>query len=624
MGTPGSIRSPSVAITALAALLVAAGTFVVFSPGLKADFIGWDDNFYIAENPFIAPLALPTVGAMFSRFYFKSYTPLTLLSHAIDYRLFGLDPRGHHLVNILIHAANAVWVFLLAMGLFRTVGRHRAAGGEGGYAPAGGLILCGAAVAALCFAWHPLRVESVACASSRKDLLSGFFALPSLLAYLQFAVLRGDPRARRWYLLSLALFLLALLSKGSVMVLPGVLFLVDFMVEGGLPREPGRLWRLIKEKAPFLLLALAGAIVAYKASEMEVPNQAVRAQIHEFRPLMVLYNFGFYTFKTFWPFDLVAIYDQPSWRSIAVLGTIPVVLTAAAVILYRRGRFALPLAWGSYLMMIAPMSGIVPASIQLLANRYAYAATLGFALLAGWIFVACWSKSDRPVVRPVTLVLTAAVLFSLAAVTARSLGIWRNAEAVWTSTLRVSPRSPLAHSQMGFALEETGDYPGALAHFYSALEFYPDYPEGLCNLGGLLILTGDTVNAEWALSRAVTLTPESHFVYTNLGNLRIVEIRVPEAITLYRRALALKPDDYVSMYDLGYALMTDGKYEESAAALRRTLQLNPTYRDGWYLLGVVLGRHLNDREGGVSALRTAARLGHLEARRALLGMGVEW
>lgn len=622
METPAGTRDPSVALTALAVLLVAAGTFVVFSPGLKADFIGWDDNFYITENPFIAPLALPTVGAMFSRFYFKSYTPLALLSHAIDYRLFGLDPRGHHLVNILLQAANAVWVFLLMMGLLRIAGRHREAGG--GTAPPGTLVLCGAAVAALCFAWHPLRVESVACASSRKDLLSAFFALPSLLAYLRYSLTRGRPAARRWYVVAAALFALALLAKGSVMVLPGLLFLIDFIVEGGVPRSWGRLWQLTREKAPFLLLACAAAVVAYKASEMEVPNQAVRAQLHEFRPLMVLYNLGFYAFKTVWPLDLVAIYDQPSWRGIAAVGSLAVLVTAAAVLLYRRGRFALPLAWAGYLMMIAPMSGIVPASIQQLANRYAYVATLGFALLAGWVFVACWRRSDRPLFRPVTLVLTAAALFALAAITARSLGHWRNAEAVWTSTLRVSPRSPLAHSQMGFALEEQGDYPGALAHFYSALEFYPDYPEGLCNLGGLFILLEDTTNAEWALSRAVRLTPESHFVYTNLGNLRMLEKRLPEAMTLYRRALAIRPQDYVSMYDLGYALMVDGKYDEAAAALRRTLQLNPAYRDGWYLLGVLLGRHLNDREGGVAALRSAARLGHLEARRSLLGMGVEW
>jgi len=624
MGTTGSSGRPSAALTAIAALLVAAGTFIIFSPGLKAEFIGWDDNFYITENPFIAPLTPSNVGAMFFRFYFKSYTPLTHLSHAIDYRLWGFDPRGHHLVNILFHAANAVWVFLFAGALFRAAQRKTGAGGGEGAGPSGVLVLCGAAIAALVFAWHPIRVESVACASSRKDMLSAFFALPSLLAYLRYAMLRGDPRARRWYLLSLALFVPALLAKGSVMVLPGLFFLIDFIADGAPPRGLRELWRRTREKIPFAVVALAAAVVAYKASEMEVPNQAVRAQIHEFRPLIVVYNFGFYAFKSFWPAELVAIYDQPGWVAIAVCGAIAVVLTAAAVLFFRRGRFAFPLAWGSYLMMIAPMAGIVPASIQLLANRYAYLATLGFAVLAGWVFIVSWRRPGHPVVRPVTLVLTAAVLFALAAVSARSLGTWRNAEAVWTATLRVSPRSPLAHTQMGFAQELKGDYPGALAHFYSALEYYPEYPEGFCNLGGLFILMEDTLNAEWALTRALSLTPESHFVYTNLGNLRVLEKRTPEAIALYRHALALRPDDHVSTYDLGYALMVDGRYEESAAALRRSVELNRTYRDAWYLLGVVLGRHLNDREGSQAALRTAARLGHMESQRVLLGMGIEW
>ncbi|MEW6509913.1 MAG: tetratricopeptide repeat protein [Bacteroidota bacterium] len=609
----------------LALLLVAAVTFVVFSPSLKNDFIGWDDKFYILENPFITSLSPANIGAMFSQFYFKSYTPLSHLSHAVDFKLWGLDPRGHHLVNILFHAANAAWMLLLAVALFRRR-QPNAAPLVGGVRPSAvdAPVLLGAVVAALFFALHPIRVESVACASSRKDVLSTFFALPSLLAYLAYARCRGDVGASRYYLLSLLLFVLSVLAKGSVMTLPGVMLLIDALMQGSVPTDRGSVWRLVRGYVPFAIVAAGAAVVAYTASEQEVPNQGLRGYGNTVGYIRVPHNYGFYVVKTLWPAALSAVYRYWEGPAVYAIGTGAVLLTLGAVLLFLRRRYAFPLAWGSYLILLMPVAGFVPASIQMLANRYAYFATAGFALLAGWGFTELWRRESPRWVRPAALVVTESVLCAMAMVSAASMPAWRNATAVWSHALAVDPWNPLARMQMGLALEDEGDYPGAIGSYYNALELYPDYPECYSNLGGVLTLAGDTLAADWALTKAVTLAPQSHFVYTNLGNLRLVQRRPEEAAALYRKALTLNPGDLVTAYDYGYALMVMGKYPEAAKQLGVVLKLNPNYRDAYYVLGMILGQHLGDRAGAVEAFRRGARLGNMECRRVLLEMGTDW
>jgi hypothetical protein len=293
-----------------AALLVGVITFMVFSPALRNDFIiGWDDDVYVTGSPFSIPLSAAAVGMMFSRFYFLSYTPLTHLSHAIDYAMWGLDPRGHHLTNILLHSGNAVLVFFVMLAIIRMRQADRSEGGRltGKSFPA---VLWGCLIAGLFFSLQPLRVESVACASSRKDLLSAFFSFGAVLLYLRYASRRGHTPARGSYLLSLLLFTAAILSKGSVVMIPGVLLLLDLAVE----REV-RSWRWLLlrlwEKVPFFIIAAAGAYVSYRASISDDMDLVLYAQSHINRLELGSYNLGFYLAKTVWPFRFAAVYDYP-------------------------------------------------------------------------------------------------------------------------------------------------------------------------------------------------------------------------------------------------------------------------------------------------------------------------
>ncbi len=234
-----------------------AAAFLVHSPAWDNAFVSWDDNMYVTDNPRVQHASWENMGWFFTHPYFRSYTPLTLISHAVDYSLWGDDPRGHHLHNILLHTLNTGWVYLLGLLIILEIrptppgqSRH---GLVSLLASADNAALLGASIGALFFALHPLRVESVVWVSDRKDLLCGFFLLPSLISYIGYRF-SPVPRTRgRWYALSVVLFVLALLSKSIATTALVIMVVLDFVLEGG-PVWRTRKWSLLQEKIPFLIL----------------------------------------------------------------------------------------------------------------------------------------------------------------------------------------------------------------------------------------------------------------------------------------------------------------------------------------------------------------------------------
>jgi Flp pilus assembly protein TadD len=614
----------------LAALLIVASTFVLFSGALNNDFIGWDDEFYVLANPYIAPLTPAMVWQMFSNFHFKSWTPLTLLSHAVDYKIWGLDSRGHHLTNIVLHSLNAAWVFIVSLALIRAYRRRWCTGGltpapEHETLPETALLV-GAVVSALSFACLPLRVESVACASSRKDLLSAFFAFPALLTFMVYAGRRGSAGAGRWYAGSLGLFALGLIAKGSVMTLAGVLVILDLIV-GGVFGGWRRWGRLLLEVAPFLLLGLADGVVAYVASGQNGSMaQVLRAQAGVNRIALGSYHISFYVLKTVWPVDLAALYTYPEPPGFLLTLLMAPALTLVSVLLWWKGHRSWLFAWSCYLVALLPMAGFVPSSIQLAANRYAYFAATPFAFLLGagvTSGLTILRRRPRSGVLIAALALTVGAILSVqAALTVADIRDWRDAETVWRHTLEVSPNHALAHNEMGLALEAKGDYAGAVTSFKRSIEIYPRFSEAMCNLGGAYLLQGDTAKAEAALRASLALNPQEFTVYTNLGNLRIVERRFEEAAVWYRQSLVVHPAASSAMYNLGYVLTLMGKNNEALDTLACAIMLNPNSRQAWFLIGQILEER--DEARSLDAYRHAARLGHVQAQQILAARGMNW
>ena len=612
----------------LAAILVAASTFVLYAGSLKNDFIGWDDDFYLLSNPYITPLSATTVAGMFSHFYFKSWTPLTLLSHAVDYSLWGLDPRGHHLTNMVIHSLNGVWMLLLSLVLLKGYRRGADAGLPADEAPLWETaLLVGSVGSALMFAWHPLRVEAVACASSRKDLLSTFLALPSILLYLGYAGRRGTPLSWRPYAGSVALFALALLAKGSVMTMAGLLLLID-LATGGFGGGWRRWRKLILEKTPFVILGLASGAVAYVASEGGGNMAQILRSRSEYSSMELgVYNCSFYLIKTIWPERLAELYTYPLRGDFLLFAAVAPVVTILCAVLWWKGSRSWLYAWGAYIVALLPMAGFVASSIQVIANRYAYLAAAPFCMMFGAGAMCAWRAArgtGRSWVIAAAAIAPLILLVALAVTTALHVGDWRDAETVWRHTIEVSPGHALAHNEMGLALLEKRDFPGAIASFARAVAIYPQFSEAMCNIGAAYVSEGDTTDAERVLRQALALSPGDYATYTNLGNVRMVQRRFAEAAAFYEKSLSFNPSASVTTYDLGYARMLMGDQGAAVDILRRAIRLNPNYRDAYFLMGEILSTQKEHGEEALRAYRRAARLGHEQAQKVLAGRGLDW
>src|SRR5213592_2839244 len=372
--------------------LIALVTFAAFLPVLQNQFVDWDDQRNFLDNHHYRGLGWTHLRWMWTT-HLGHYIPLTWMTLGLDYLLWGMNPVGYHLTNLLLHAANAVVFFFVVRRLLTLA---LPSPSEHGYA-----LAVSAGVAALVFAIHPLRVESVAWVTERRDVLSGLFYLVAILLYLR-ACERGA-RGRGWYWLSVAVFVGALLSKSMVVNLPVVLVILDVYplrrLGGsiGWRSEPAR--RIYVEKIPFVLLAAAASAIAVMA-QSSVHAVASLAQLSvPGRVAISTYGLSFYLWKMVVPVNLSPVYElRPPvnpWATPFLLSYgVVLALTAIALALRRRVP-GLPAAWVAYIVVLLPVLGIFQSGPQIAADRYTYLAGLGWAILAGAGLLSCWRSSRR-------------------------------------------------------------------------------------------------------------------------------------------------------------------------------------------------------------------------------------
>ena len=442
-------------------LFLIAATLVVYNRVNQNSFVNFDDDRYITENAHVrAGLTWGTIRWAFSSLEQANWHPLTWLSHALDCQLFRLNPDGHHYVNLLLHAVNAMLLFLILQR-------------------ATGFTWRSFAVAAL-FALHPINVESVAWASERKNVLSMLFFLLALGAYGWYV---RKPEVRR-YLVVAALFALGLMAKPQVITFPLVLLLWDYWPLGrvGSTHEFSNkvaqrgFSSLVIEKLPLFALSAASAIITMKAQSA---GGAVRSEIEY--PFAVRFGnallaYARYLGKAVWPSHLAAMYPHPgeslqAWQAVAaalLLGFISAGVWAA-----RRRRYLL-VGWLWFLGTLVPMIGLVQVGGQSMADRYAYLPLIGLFVMIAW-GVADWAQHKHLPTRwlgiPTVLVL---LIFSL--LTHRQLAYWHDSITLWSHALEVTSRNFVAEDSLGGALVNEGEYEQAIPHFRSAVEIYPRDP----------------------------------------------------------------------------------------------------------------------------------------------------
>ena len=532
---PAETPPPSPArarVDVLAALSLAAVTLIVFFPALGNGWLDYDDDRNFLTNPHYRGLGVAQLRWMLTGAIMGHWTPVTWLTHGVDYVLWGMNPLGYHLGNLLLHAGNVALVGALALRLLGTA--------LPGADPLARRL--GAGVTALLFGLHPLRAESVAWITERRDVLAALFFLLALLAWLRFA---GE-RRRGFYLASLGLFALGLLSKSMVVSLPLVLLILDVYP---LRRLDPRAWRapaaraVLLEKVPYLVLAaiIVAVTSAVMASTVRVTSLALYGPAA--RVAMATYSLAFYPWKTVAPLDLMPMYELPVSVSLLqprfLLPALAVAVVTVALLLLRRAWPAGLAAWLAYAVMLAPVSGLVHAGPQLVADRFSYLPSIALALLAGAGVVLAMRQA---LLGRVVLIALGVWIASMAALTWAQVQAWRDTDTLYAYALEIEPDCAWCHAQYGGALGNRGDLAGAIPHLQRAVALRPHRAGYQANAGLALLKADRAGEAVPYLERAVTAQPGNIDAATNLGLALLQVGHAADAVPHLERAVAARPD----------------------------------------------------------------------------------
>ncbi|HBH04258.1 MAG TPA: hypothetical protein DDZ42_20490 [Candidatus Rokubacteria bacterium] len=532
-------------------LAIALVTFAVFSPALWNGFVDWDDEITLYKNPNWRGLGAPQLKYFFTTRLMGHYIPVTWLTFGLDYELWGMNPSGYHLTSLLIYAASMAVLYFVALELLAKATTL-----------AGAPLRVAAVAATLFFALHPLRAESVAWATERRDVLSGLFYLLTVLAYVRAVGARGGRRAGA-LVASIGFYLLALGSKGSVMVLPAVLILLDVYplrrLGGGWGGWAGpaarRVWL---EKLPFVVLGVAGAVVTYYAQAASLFITSLERYPLSARVGMSFYSLWFYVEKTVLPLRLSPLYELPARVSLLdarfLVPAIGVSAAVAALAAIARRWPAGLAVFAYYAIALGPVIGIVHSGFQLTNDRYSFLPGLGLALLvggaAGLVARAGAEGRLRPALFKALAGAGIAWGLGLAVLTVQQVQVWRDADTLWRYSIESDPACSICQSNLGVLLGQQGYVGLAIERFKRVLELRPDNAGVLNNLGVALIRARRPDEALVALRRAVELKPGYALAHSNIGLVLADLGRPHEALASYRRAVELKFDTPLPWFGL--------------------------------------------------------------------------
>ncbi len=553
------------------AALIILLTVVAYLPVWRAGFI-WDDDDYVTHNP-----ALRSLEGV-ERTWFEpgatvQYYPLAFTSFWVEYHLWGLRPLGYHLVNVLLHSSDAVLLWFVLRRLK----------------------VPGSWWAAAIFALHPVCVESVAWVTERKNVLSGLFYFLAVLAWLRFRPLNSPDATRvrdwRYYLLALALFLCALLSKTATCSLPAALLLLTWWKAGRVER------REIVPLAPLFVLGAAAGFLTAWVEKHRVGASGVGWDLSFVQRCLVAGRaLWFYAGKLFWPRQLTFIY--PRWEIDAGAPWPYVCPVAALVVLIALWRLRSRIGRGPLVAVLffagtlAPVLGFFNVFFfrySYIADHFQYLAAVGLISLAtGAAAAICERAAQRG--RVLGTVAATIVLLMLGVSTWRQARIYQNVETLWRDTLAKNPNACLAQNGLGLVLAQTGQIEEAIARFEQALRISPDFAEAHINLGMALAQQGRLTEAMSHYKQALRIKPGSAMAYYNLGLALAQAGRLTEAMSHYEQALRIKPDDAAAHYNLGKALLRVGRVPEAIEHFEQALRIAPDYAEAHDNLGLALAR----------------------------------
>mgnify|MGYP001366379728 CR=1 FL=1 len=581
--------------------LLGTATLIVYEQVRHNEFVNYDDYDYVTGNQHVQGGLNPKgIVWAFSKTTGANWHPLTMLSHMLDCQLFGLNPKWHHLVNLLFHTINTLLLFWVLKDMTGALWRS-------------------AFVAGL-FALHPLHVESVAWIAERKDVLSTMFWMLTMAGYVRYVRLGGV----KWYMVTLLAFALGLLAKPMLVTLPFVLLLLDYWPLKRLTYYPLSAIRYpLIEKLPFFALSAALSIITFIVQHSSGAVMRIGALPLCIRIANTPVSYVRYILKMFWPAKLAVLYPYEDirlsyWVAIAA-GAVLLGVSILVVRLASKHRY-LAVGWFWYLGTLVPVIGLAQAGVQALADRYTYIPLTGLFIIVAWSLPELLAgRRHRDIVLGVS---AAAVLLVLSICTYLQLRHWRNSITLFTRALAVTNNSYLAHNSLGFALQSQGKIDEAMAHYRRALDIFPMYELALYNAGFVLHLRGkldeaagyyrkalsakpDYADAHYSLGlilkvqgrpdeaishlrQAIKFKPDYAEAYNELAGISLGRGRFEEAVDYYRQAIGVKPDYAQAYYNLGNAFVSQGKFKDAAECFQQALRIKPDYAEAHCNLGAVL------------------------------------
>lgn len=603
----------------LAGLLLAGLIAAAFAGVWNHNFVNWDDNYILTENEAYRGLSAEHLQWMWETRLLGHFQPLTWLTYAVDHTLWGMNPRGYLLQNLIWHWLGAWFFFWIASQWFRWAGQTK----EHAWA-------LGLAVAAL-WAIHPLRVESVAWATERRDVLSGAWLLAAVAFWL-----KGEASSKGlgWRVCAMFAFSLSLLAKAWGITLPVVIVLMGFTRiaseslhwRSALP--PCLRWSM--KRSPWLaLMAIMAAFAASQAFHAQAATAMLDTGYHPWpaRIAQAFYGIGFYVGKTLLPLGLSPLYYLPEGFPGSLFGQVwPAFLATALLSLGMLGlgwqRPVIAGAWLIYIVVASPILGLAQSGPQLAADRYSYLATLPFYLLQGGgiIWLIHRTAKFQHLIWAGGKLLWLAVLGVFLWMTPRQVEAWRDSESLWQQVKLIEPTNPIAWNNRGRLWQDEGQLREAKKAYLNALRYDPDYGHAWENLGTLLVSEGRFQEAEQAFQEALQLHPGDPGTITGLAMIALsqgnrqkavdlldqVEVKSPgadywsakgsvalasgekeEAIVFFEKAIRVSPDLPQAHYNLGVALTQVGQTGAAERAYNMAIQLNPRYAKAWNNLGSI-------------------------------------
>ena len=650
----------------LICLFLAVAALMAFWQVNECDFINYDDPSYVTENFHVkSGITLRSIRWAFTTGYSANWHPVTWMSHMLDVQLFGLKPRWHHLTNLLFHIANTLLLFFLFHRMTKAPWKS-------------------AFVAAL-FAIHPLHVESVAWVAERKDVLSTFFWMLAMGAYINYVEHRTEDGREGTGILRysaiLIFFVLGLMSKPMLVTFPFVLLLLDYwplhrfepkksarevrtkasrqgtgsgeraqlsakkrkgesakmrtakgMVKEEKPAVHNFQWELIRpllwEKMPLFVLAALSSIVTFVVQQKGGAVRTIEAISPGARIANAFVSYIAYIGKTVWPVNLAVYYPHPGWWPLwQVLGAVLLLMAVTISVIRTANRLPfLAMGWLWFAGTLVPVIGIVQVGGQAMADRYTYVPLIGLFVMAAWGIPELLKKlrpTRFPTPRKEALfILSGLVLLSLFIVTRTQAGYWRNNIALYDHSLEASP-SEVIHSIRGLAYGKLGEQRRAISDYNRAVEINPNYSEAYNNRGIAYGKLGDQRQAIPDFDRAIAIDPKSAEVYNNRGVTydKLGDHR--RAIADYDRAVEINPEYPEAYNNRGGAYGALGDQRRAIADYDRAIGLSPKQAEIYYNRGIAYGKLGHDSKE-IEDMKTAARFDSEEAKKFLRSRGINW